>query len=616
MAAGMPAVTGGVGRELRSGAATVAVLAVVGLGLGVSAVAIKANYVRHIHAIGLDIDSSYSVFGIVLSGLGGFLFLGAGLVAHFRRPENRVGLLMILVAIGFFAEDPQLSVNPQVHSVGMLLAHASSAFLVHLVLAFPSGRLGSPAERLLAGVAYASVFVFTPIRALFIDTRRAGVPTPNVLLISADERVTRVLDAIVDTSGMVVTAGMVVVLVRRWFTAHPAARRVLAPVYWTGLVGAAATVAAGLYDVRTTAGDLLAWLPRIAFCLLPLAFLAAIWRLRRGRNAVGVLLARLRGPVSTAGLESALAQAVGDPHLRVGYWREEAKGFVDSDGRPLDVPEPVAGPGVTLVERDGRRIAVLVHHPDVREDAHLLAAVVAAAELALDNQRLAAEVRAQLAEVRELAGRLVAAGDAERRRLERDLHDGAQQQLVTVALALRMATQRLAGVTDEVTAGLLARGAEGLDAANAQLRDLARGMHPVVLTDLGLVPALRALAERTMGPRVHLRVDDETAGPAGPAETTAYFVAAEAVTNALKHADAENVWIRLRTGEDEVRIEISDDGVGGADPKGGSGLVGLQDRLAAVGGALSVRSTHGDGTRVSATIPSQAGRPAPAGEPA
>ena len=587
-------------------------LVAVGVGLGVSAVVIKAGYAPLVHEAGLDRDGSYSTAGLLLGGLGGLLFLGAGLVAHLRRPESRVGLLMLLVAIGFFAEDLQLSVNAWVHTVGMLLIQASSAVLVHLVLAFPGGRLGSPVERLLAGAAYGTAFVVTPIRALFIDTRRAGVPTPNMLLITVDEWVTRVLDTVVDTAGVVVTLGVVAVLVRRWVTAHPAARRVLAPVYWTGLLGCAATVAAALSDVRTPAGAVLAWPPRIAFCLLPLGFLAASWRVHRGRNAVAVLLARLRVPMSTAELESALAQAVGDPELRVGYWRDDATSFVDRDGAPLDLPEPVGGPGATLVERDGRRIAVLLHHPAVRDNAHVLAAVAAAAELALDNQRLAAQVRAQLAEVRELAGRLVAAGDAERRRLERDLHDGAQQQLVTVALVLQMATQRLHGTADEATAALLARSAEGLEAANAQLRDLARGIHPVLLSDAGLVPALHALAERTVGPRVRLCADDAArwSAPAGPAETTAYFVAAEAVTNVLKHAGADNVWINLRAGEDEVRIEIADDGVGGADPTGGTGLVGLRDRLAAVGGTLSVHTAPGAGTRVSATIPNRPGRPA------
>jgi signal transduction histidine kinase len=360
---------------------------------------------------------------------------------------------------------------------------------------------------------------------------------------------------------------------------------------------------------------LLGWVPRVAFCLLPLGFLVGMWRVRLGRTAVGTLLAQLRQPMSAAQLQAALARAVGDPSLRVGYWRPDVEAFVDGDGRPLQWGKADPGGGVTLVESRGRRIAVLLHDPALREDVHVLDAVTAAAELALENQRLTAEVRAQLAEVRDLAGRLVAAGDAERRRLERDLHDGAQQHLVILALSLRMALQRLVGTVDGETAALLTNAAASLDAVIGQLRELARGIHPAILTDAGLVPALQALAERTPEPEVHLcAVDVPQLTPAE--EATGYFVVAEALTNTLKHANANQVRITVAYEEGLLRIDVTDDGVGGVDVCAGSGLLGLRDRAAALGGTLFVRSAPGQGTSVSAAIPCQTGTgPARAGQP-
>jgi signal transduction histidine kinase len=232
-----------------------------------------------------------------------------------------------------------------------------------------------------------------------------------------------------------------------------------------------------------------------------------------------------------------------------------------------------------------------------------LAAVTSAAALELDNQRLAAAVRAQMAEVKASRARIVAAGDEQRRRVERDLHDGAQQRLVTVALTLRLARQRL-GADGEVDE-LLARSADELELALAELRELARGIHPSVLSDLGLLPALRALAARSPRP-VEVVESDLPALPDITA-ATAYFVAAESVTNALKHADADHirieVGIRSRAVGTSLWLAVVDDGVGGANPAGGTGLTGLRDRVSAVDGELTVRGALGAGTTVTAILP-------------
>jgi DNA-binding CsgD family transcriptional regulator len=386
-----------------------------GVLLGMAALMIRVEHAEHARDLcGALTSSSQSPAGMILGGVGGFGFLAAGMLAHARQPANRVGPLMVLVGGGYFAEDLQLSSSAWVHSVGLLLPHASSGFATHLVLAFPSGRLTSSVERLLVWIAYAAVFVLTPVAALFTDTSQRCLSRSNLLLISGDTAVPQVLGKAVEAIAGVVAVGVVAVLVRRWVRAGLPMRRVLAPVLLAGLVGGAATAVYGIPGENSYLGAFL-WVYLAAFCLLPLGFLAWVLSVRRP-TAVGTLLGQLRKPLSASELEAALARALGDPSLQVGYWRPDAEEFVDGTGRPLRVPDAGSGCGVTLVEPGGRRVAVLVHDLALREDPHRLNAVVAAAELTLENQRLAAEVRAQ-AEERASRGQTMAAGDAERRRL-------------------------------------------------------------------------------------------------------------------------------------------------------------------------------------------------------
>ncbi len=533
----------------------------------------------------------------LFSGTVGGLYLAAGVVAHLRQPDNRVGLLMVLVGIGWFSEDVQISSDPVLGTVGLLVRSASSGFLVHLVLAFPSGLLRARLDRVLVAVAYATVFGLVPVSAPFVGSSDTN---PNLLLIRPLAWQNQVINAIQVTMG----AAVVAVLLGRWLGATPPARRVLAPVFGTGLVGGIASA----LDPVLSAGHpalhmLLIDIAHAALVLLPLAFLAGVWRVRLGRTTVADLLVRLPGS-SPARLQDLLARALGDPSLQVGYFRPDRVDYVDREGRPLPVPP---GRAVTVVERDGRRVAALMHDPALREDRHVLDAVASAAALELDNQRLAAEVRAQLVEVRASRARIVAAGDEQRRRVERDLHDGAQQQLVTMALMLRLARQRLDGRADsdpELTA-LLERSATGLEGALGELRELARGIHPAILSEAGLVPALRALAARSPYP---VQVS-EAPVPAlsAPVEATAYFVAAEAVTNALKHARAATIRIDVRHDADGLHLSVTDDGDGGADLAGGTGLLGLRDRVSALDGELIVHSAPGAGTTVRATLPVEPG---------
>jgi signal transduction histidine kinase len=298
-----------------------------------------------------------------------------------------------------------------------------------------------------------------------------------------------------------------------------------------------------------------------------------------------------------------LAESLGDRNLQVAYWLPDRQIFVDERGGRVELPEPGSGRAWTSVDRGGRRVAAIVHDADLDAGPELVQAAAAAAALALDNEQLKADLRARLEELRASRVRIVDAGDAARRRLERDLHDGAQQQLVALALDLRLLKARVHGDGD--SAALVERANAKLAAALEELRELARGIHPAILTDRGLVPAVQALTRRVSLPidcdlRIEGRLPD-------PVEAAAYFVVAEAITNVVKYSQAGHATVRAWKAGDIVEVEVVDDGIGGADASRGSGLRGLADRLAAVDGKLDVKSPRGSGTRVHARIPCTAG---------
>jgi signal transduction histidine kinase len=267
--------------------------------------------------------------------------------------------------------------------------------------------------------------------------------------------------------------------------------------------------------------------------------------------------------------------------------------YVDETGSPMVVPDD--GRGVTRLED----VAALLHDPDL--DPRLVEAAGAAARLALHNARLQADVRAQLAKVQESRRRIVTAGDEQRRKIERDLHDGVQQRLVGLALRLRIAQREFAAKLDPEIEGVLAAGVSELQIVVEELRELARGLHPAVLTEEGLGGALESLAARTPLPIELVSAPDERLPR--EIEAAAYFVACEAVANAVKHSEATAVRISAERRDGKLVIEIEDDGVGGAKENGGSGLRGLVDRVEAHGGTLRVESEPGRGTRVVGELP-------------
>jgi len=353
----------------------------------------------------------------------------------------------------------------------------------------------------------------------------------------------------------------------------------------------------------------------VVLCLLVLpAAIVAVATLDALRTLLYTTTRALLAPrAAPAGpVREMLAASLGDHSVNIVYWLPDRETFVDESGRRVEMPEPGSGRAWTAVEQDGRRVAAIVHDVALDTSPELVHAAAAASSLAIDNERLKADLRARLEELRVSRLRIVEAADAARRRIERDLHDGAQQQLVSLSLQLRVLKARLHSepelqVLVDQLSGQLAQALE-------ELRELARGIHPAVLTDHGLGPAIAALSAR-----VPIHVDSQLATderlPA-PVEAAAYFVVAEALTNVVKYAEASRAVVDIRRRNNDIWVTVSDDGVGGAAIGAGSGLRGLQDRVAAVGGTLTVASAPGRGTRLTARLPcTPAAAPAPEAEP-
>lgn len=303
------------------------------------------------------------------------------------------------------------------------------------------------------------------------------------------------------------------------------------------------------------------------------------------------------GPDDT--VRDALRRTLADPDLDIVYTQVGSGGWISGLGEQADRPGPGGRRAFTPIDRGGKPVAGLIHDRGLLRHPARLQAAIDAASLALDNERLKAQLRAELLEAQASRSRIIDAGDRELQRVERNLHDGAQQRLVGLALMFRLASRRAAG-DPELTA-LLDDAARDLNDAISELRELTRGIHPAIVDDAGLPGALEALAERP-GVPVDLQIELHDRLPEA-VEVAAYYLIAETLTNANKHANADLVTVNARVVDDALRVTVSDDGTGGAMSSPGSGLQGMADRLAALGGELVIDSAPASGTTVTAEIP-------------
>jgi signal transduction histidine kinase len=520
-------------------------------------------------------------------------YIGAGLIAWRRRPESRLGVLMVIAGFTTFLNFLNWSDNDLLFTMAMLVNLLPPVMFLHVFLAFPSGRLHTQLERVVVGAAYTAAALALPILLLGAEPPRNVIAlTDNPAVREAINNTQHIMISLVSLTGI----GL---LVRRRIRNGPPLR-----VTMTLLVDA---FAAGLLMLALLPVVAL-WLPDIVepirlttfiiIGLAPIVFLAGLLQARLGRASVGELMVSLGVNPGPGELHLAVAQALRDPSVRLAYWLPEFDSYADVDGRQMELQDE-AGRSATPVTRDGVPVAMLLHDSALDDEPALMTSVAAAIGMCIENAQLQVELRARLEELRGSRARILGAEQRERRRLERDLHDGAQQRLVSLSLELGELTakteadpelrKRLETARREVTASL------------SELRDLARGIHPAAVSDYGLSVALESVATRAPLPVELIGVGGDRLPE--PIELAAFYIVCEALANVAKHSNATSAVVSLTRESSWVSVEVTDDGMGGASAEKGTGLRGLADRVEAVGGRLQVWSPTGGGTRLRAELP-------------
>ena len=557
----------------------------------------------------MRLRSNWPLEWVAVDIVPGLAFLLFGWIGTVRRPDTLIGPAMILAGFAWYSGTAAASQDPALDRVFGAFQGYYDGILAWLALAYPTGRLQTRTARL----SVVAIFVVLAARTLFRFVAFRMSTDYDFSIPSEADRF--IADAMLRENGETwfafILAGLmavvIVLLVQRLRSERGAARDIAWPMILAGLALALGIlIEVGAVALATNPEDRFgAWaladmMTSASGAGMAGAFLLGLMRGRLARQRVADLVVELDGAADRPGLRDVVARALRDPSAELLYPGSSPDTYIDATGTPhtLGDLEP-ASRAVTRIETGGETLAVLVHDPAISEQPELLRSVIAAVRLAIENERLAAEVRAQLGEVRASRARIVAAGDEQRRRIERDLHDGAQQRLVTLALRLQMARDGAEAVDGELGAALDAASRE-LEGAIGELRELARGLHPAILATDGLRAAIEALADRTP---VAATVDVVGERFDESIESTAYFVVAEALTNVVRSAGASRVAVRIASVGNALHVEIEDDGVGGADPERGSGLRGLADRVAAVGGRFAVESPTGGGTRIRAELP-------------
>jgi signal transduction histidine kinase len=536
----------------------------------------------------------------------GQLLVLCGLIAAVARPQQPAGRRLVFAGFLWIIAAPRQWFPGQGMTDDFLQLDVASFTLVgwsDAVLAFIALSFSArwPARRRDRAMTVALVVAFafqTTVRILANSDVLFGIQ-PSDLAWN--------LQGVADLGRIVALAVAGVLIVQRWRAASGPARHLLGPVLLAGAVVGFAPLNGvwypfsqwGLVDpIPDAVAVPVFWVSNALRVLVPIAMLVGILRQRGSRAAVADALATVSPATSTTDLEVALGQALRDPSLRVLAWSAARSAYVDRDGNPAAVPSPGAATAGTAVGGPDGPLALLVHDRVLAEDPTLLAAGVAVTRLVLENGRLTRELRRQLDQVRASRARIVESGDAERRRIERDLHDGAQQRLVSLGLQIRR-MQRSLPREASILAPALDQIVGEVGSAIRDLRQIAAGVRPARLDD-GLAAALHDLA-RTLP--IPVEVEAPIGRVAASVEAAAYFVVCEALTNTVKHASASRVALSATREDGTLRVCVSDDGVGGAQARRGSGLAGLGDRVSAHGGTLVIASPQGGGTRIEVAIP-------------
>jgi signal transduction histidine kinase len=532
----------------------------------------------------------------ILNAVVGWTFVGSGVLAWHRRPANRIGpLLTIAGLVWLVGRTLQQFDSAITFTGGIIVGVLWPALVSWILLAFPEGRLATRFDRTVLTLIAVGAGPAEIAWLLFWEP--AGGPG-NALLISPNEVIADAIDTIqrfVIVVGLLVLAGL---LTRRWYRAGVALRRSLMPV----LAGAVALLFGAVltildkFDVPTDAFNALVLL---LFAGIPIMVVVALVQARLARAGVAELVVELRDNPSPHHLREMLARALGDPSLTLAYWLTRTKEYVDTQGQHVDATNTAPGRAATRIDGSWDRVALLIHDDAILAEPELLSAVATTAAIALENGQLHAELTARLADLQASRTRVIEAGQVERKQLARNLHDGAQQRLVALSLQLSLLQRRLAD--DSRATNGIAQAKEEIAATLADLREVARGLHPSSLTLQGLPNAVRSMARRMPIP---VSVDLTLPGQLRePIDLAIYYLVSESLANIGKHAQASSARIRIHNTSAWVDVEVRDDGVGGADTIAGSGLQGLADRVESLGGQFTVTSAPGQGTCITARLP-------------
>jgi signal transduction histidine kinase len=516
-------------------------LAPLGIGLGLA-----AEWAFYDPALGLALT--------IADFAAGALLIGCGAVAWDRRAESRVGALMTLAGFMWF-----------LGNLGGAAIYFHRGPLVHLVLSYPSGRLRSRLAYAVTATAYADALIEPLAQS--------------------------------DALTLALAAAVAVAAVDGFVGSTGPARRARAVALTAALALAAGLALAALDRLEGLGhGVAVLWAYDAIVAVTPVMLLVDLLRGHWADAAVRGLVVDLGARSGTAGLQATLARALGDPSLVLGYRLPESGAFVDDAGRPIALPVAGSGRTATRLAEQGEQIGVLVHDDALLADQQLIDSVAAVAQLAVANARLQAEARTQVEELERSRRRVVETTDRQRRRLEEELRSGPERLLDGARASLAEA----AGAAADPNAAVLATLATELEDAGRELREFGQGIRPAALAEGGVTPALATLAEQSPLPTT---VDSTVGRLPEPVEAALYFVCSEGLANAVKHARATRVSIRVAESAGRARVVVADDGVGGAAAAPGSGLTGLADRVEALGGTLRLESPAGAGTRLSADLP-------------
>lgn len=525
-----------------------------------------------------------------------WIYFVTGLIAWRRRPHNRVGGLLIWTGLTMWLVALGNTTVPAFQALLPTLSLLIVAAPAHLLLAFPTGRLGSKAISALVGGLYvATVALQIPLYLFDPSTQPSflSVADAPVLVAAARHVQTYVLDALLVT--------VAIVLVVRLVRTRPEDRRSLGAVSAVGVlivlfVPVSAWVGAVWLHGEQVA---IAAVQITSLAVLPVVVLAAFllggFRRTAGLEELGAWLGAL--PSSRGSIRDVLADALGDASLRIVYWSADPRGWVSEGGTVVMEPGGGVGRASSEIQLGGMPVAAIEYDGTVPRDPREVGRAAGLVALALERERLSAELRASRQAVVESRERLVDAADAERRRISRGLHDGLQARLLLIGIdAQRIATAPAAEVAARATALR-----DDADHAAAELRAFVRNLVPPALIELGVAGAVEELVESMPIPtRVDVAVPERIDHTA---EMTAYLVVAEALSNVVKHSRATACTVALRAEDGWLHVSVTDDGTGLVDARAGTGLAGIADRVAAVGGSSDAVTGREGGTTLWARIP-------------